>query len=66
MAKEVKSIPGDPTQDILKRRISKAERDLAKLNLYREQDRSNAEVLRAQISNWREELRKVRNGDQTN
>lgn len=63
MAKEVKSIPGDPTQEIMKRRISKAERDLAKLDLYREQDRSTAEVLRAQINNWREELRKVRNGN---
>jgi predicted nucleic acid-binding Zn-ribbon protein len=56
MNKVVKSIPGDPTKDILKKRIAKAERDLAKLDRYRESDRSKAEDLQAQIQKWREEF----------
>lgn len=59
MVKEVKSIPGDKRHEDLKRRIARGEQTLNKLSLYREKDRGEAESLRAQITKWREELRRV-------
>lgn len=56
---EVKSIPGNKDTERLFTLIAKAERDIAKLNMYREKDRPKFEAIRAQINKYRDELRMV-------